>query len=66
MPGSFRSARPFVVLRRDLRYSPLERLFRDGATAPIQFPPGDFCLCAAGVLELGLNIAEMLPPLKRP
>jgi alkylation response protein AidB-like acyl-CoA dehydrogenase len=46
--------------------SPLERFFRDGATAPIQFPPGDFCLGAVGMLELGLNIAEMLPPLKRP
>ena len=46
--------------------SPLERLFRDGATAPIQFPPRDFCLGTVGMLELGLNIAEMLPPLKRP
>jgi len=46
--------------------SPIERLFRDGATAPIQFPPADFCLGAVGVLALGLDIAEMLPPLKRP
>jgi alkylation response protein AidB-like acyl-CoA dehydrogenase len=46
--------------------SPLERLFRDGATAPIQFPPGDFCLGTVGMLELGLDAAEMLPPLKRP
>jgi alkylation response protein AidB-like acyl-CoA dehydrogenase len=46
--------------------SPLERSFRDGATAPIQFPPADFCLGTVGVLELGLNLAEMLPPLKRP
>jgi alkylation response protein AidB-like acyl-CoA dehydrogenase len=46
--------------------SPLERLFRDGATAPIQFPPADFCLGAVGVVELGLDMAEMLPPLKRP
>jgi alkylation response protein AidB-like acyl-CoA dehydrogenase len=46
--------------------SPLERCFRDGATAPIQFPPADFCLGTVGVLELGLNLAEMLPPLKRP
>jgi hypothetical protein len=45
--------------------SPLERLFRDGATAPIQFPPADFCLGTVGVLELGLNVAEMLPPLHR-
>jgi alkylation response protein AidB-like acyl-CoA dehydrogenase len=46
--------------------SPLERRFRDGATAPIQFPPADFCLGTVGVLELGLDLAEMLPPLKRP
>jgi len=46
--------------------SPLERFFRDGATAPIQFPPGDFCLGTVGMLELGLDAAEMLPPLKRP
>jgi alkylation response protein AidB-like acyl-CoA dehydrogenase len=45
--------------------SPLERLFRDGATAPIQFPPADFCLGTVGMLELGLDIAQMLPPLKR-
>jgi alkylation response protein AidB-like acyl-CoA dehydrogenase len=46
--------------------SPLERFFRDGATAPIQFPPGDFCLGTVGMLELELDPAEMLPPLKRP
>jgi len=45
--------------------SPLERLFRDGATAPIQFPPADFCLGAVGVLALGLDMADLLPPLKR-
>ena len=28
--------------------SPLERLFRDGAIAPIQFPPRDFCLASLG------------------
>lgn len=28
--------------------SPLERLFRDGAVAPIQFPPSDFCLSSVG------------------
>jgi alkylation response protein AidB-like acyl-CoA dehydrogenase len=46
--------------------SPLERFFRDGATAPIQFPPGDFCLGTVGMLELGLDATQMLPPLKRP
>jgi alkylation response protein AidB-like acyl-CoA dehydrogenase len=44
--------------------SPLEQLFRDGASAPIMPPTSDFCLDAVGMLELGLNPAEMLPPLK--
>jgi alkylation response protein AidB-like acyl-CoA dehydrogenase len=44
--------------------SPLERLFRDGAVAPVQFPPRDFCLASLGLLELGLDPAEVLPPLK--
>jgi alkylation response protein AidB-like acyl-CoA dehydrogenase len=44
--------------------SPLERLFRDGAVAPIQFPPSDFCLASLGMLELGLNPRDVLPPLK--
>lgn len=45
--------------------SPLERLFRDGAVAPIQFPPRDFCLASLGIMELGLDPHEVLPPLKR-
>jgi alkylation response protein AidB-like acyl-CoA dehydrogenase len=45
--------------------SPLERLFRDGAVAPMQFPPRDFCLSSIAMLELGLNPRELLPPLKR-
>jgi alkylation response protein AidB-like acyl-CoA dehydrogenase len=45
--------------------SPLERLFRDGAVAPIQFPPSDFCLFSLGMLELGLDLQEVLPPLKQ-
>jgi len=44
--------------------SPLERLFRDGAVAPVQFPPRDFCLASLGLLELGLDPAEVLPPLR--
>jgi alkylation response protein AidB-like acyl-CoA dehydrogenase len=45
--------------------SPMERLFRDGAVAPMQFPPSDFCLSNLGVLELGLDAEALLPPLKR-
>ena len=45
--------------------SPLERLFRDGAVAPIQFPPRDFCLASLGMLELSLEPHDVLPPLKR-
>ncbi len=44
--------------------SPLERLFRDGAVAPVQFPPRDFCLAGLGMLELGLDPKDVLPPLK--
>jgi alkylation response protein AidB-like acyl-CoA dehydrogenase len=45
--------------------SPLERLFRDGAIAPIQFPPRDFCLASLGIMELGLDPQDVLPPLQR-
>jgi alkylation response protein AidB-like acyl-CoA dehydrogenase len=44
--------------------SPLERLFRDGAVAPVQFPPRDFCLASLGMLELELDPRDVLPPLK--
>ena len=44
--------------------SPLERYFRDGAVAPVQFPPRDFCLAGLGMLELGLDPSEVLPPMK--
>ena len=44
--------------------SRLEQLFRDGALGPIQPPAADFCLWNMGVFELGLDPAEVLPPLK--
>ena len=44
--------------------SPLERLFRDGAVAPVQFPPRDFCLASLGMLALDLDPRDVLPPLK--
>jgi alkylation response protein AidB-like acyl-CoA dehydrogenase len=44
--------------------SPLERLFRDGAVAPVQFPPRDFCLTSLGLLALDLDPRDVLPPLK--
>jgi alkylation response protein AidB-like acyl-CoA dehydrogenase len=44
--------------------SSLERLFRDGAVAPVQFPPRDFCLASLGMLELDLDPRDVLPPLK--
>jgi alkylation response protein AidB-like acyl-CoA dehydrogenase len=44
--------------------SPLERLFRDGAVAPVQFPPRDFCLASLGLLELELDPRDVLPPLR--
>ena len=42
----------------------LEQLFRDGAIAEIQPPPTDFCLWQMGIHELGLDPAEVLPPLR--
>jgi alkylation response protein AidB-like acyl-CoA dehydrogenase len=44
--------------------SPLERFFRDGAVAPVQFPPRDYCLATLGMFELGLDPRDVLPPLK--
>jgi alkylation response protein AidB-like acyl-CoA dehydrogenase len=44
--------------------SRLEQLFRDGALAPIQPPAADFCLWNMAIYELGLDSAELLPPLK--
>ena len=44
--------------------SRLEQLFRDGAIAPIQPPPADFCLWNMGIHELGLDPADLLPPMK--
>jgi alkylation response protein AidB-like acyl-CoA dehydrogenase len=44
--------------------SRLEQLFRDGALAPIQPPPADFCLWNMGIYELGLDPADVLPPMK--
>ncbi len=44
--------------------SRLEQLFRDGALAPLHPPPADFCLYNMGIFELGLDPANVLPPLK--
>jgi alkylation response protein AidB-like acyl-CoA dehydrogenase len=41
----------------------LEQLFRDGAIAPIQPPPADFCLWNMGLHELGLDPLDVLPPM---
>ncbi len=44
--------------------SRLEQLFRDGALATIQPPQVDFCLWSMGIYELGLNPADVLPPMR--
>ena len=44
--------------------SRLEQLFRDGALAPLHPPPADFCLYNIGIYELGLDPADLLPPLQ--
>ncbi len=46
--------------------SRVEQLFRDGAIAPIQPPPADFCLWNMGLFELGLDAADVPPPMKMP
>ena len=45
--------------------SRLEQLFRDGAIAPIQPPPADFCLWSIGLHELDLDPADVLPPMQQ-
>lgn len=45
--------------------SRLEQLFRDGAIAPIQPPPADFCLWSMGLHELGLDPDDVLPPMRK-
>jgi alkylation response protein AidB-like acyl-CoA dehydrogenase len=45
--------------------SPIERLFRDGATATIMQPSSDVCLSELSVYELQLNRAAIVPPLVR-
>jgi alkylation response protein AidB-like acyl-CoA dehydrogenase len=44
--------------------SRLEQLFRDGALGPLHPPPADFCMHNMALYELGLDPADMLPPLK--
>lgn len=44
--------------------SRLEQLFRDGAIGPLHPPPSDFCLYNMGLHELGIDPADVLPPLK--
>jgi alkylation response protein AidB-like acyl-CoA dehydrogenase len=45
--------------------SRIEQLFRDGAMAPLQPPPADFCLSNIGIHELKLDPMHLLPLLKR-
>ena len=44
--------------------SRLEQLFRDGALEPLHPPPSDFCLYNIGLYELGIDPADVLPPMK--
>jgi alkylation response protein AidB-like acyl-CoA dehydrogenase len=44
--------------------SRIEQLFRDGAIAEIQPPPSDFCLWMMGMHELGIDPAEVMPPVR--
>jgi alkylation response protein AidB-like acyl-CoA dehydrogenase len=42
----------------------LELLFRDGTLGALHTPPSDFCLWVLGIHELGLDPAEIMPPMK--
>jgi alkylation response protein AidB-like acyl-CoA dehydrogenase len=42
----------------------IEQLYRDGALGPLHAPPSDLCLWNMGIHELGLDPAEVPPPLK--
>ena len=44
--------------------SRLEQLFRDGALGPLHPPQSDFCLSNMSAYELGLDPADVVPPLK--
>jgi len=55
-----RSALEMGGAHATFRGSPLERFFRDGATATIMPPPSDHCLTQLGISELGLDPAEVL------
>ena len=45
--------------------SKLELLFRDGVTATIHHPPGDYCLSEASIYELGLDRNLIQPPIPK-
>jgi alkylation response protein AidB-like acyl-CoA dehydrogenase len=45
--------------------SPIERLFRDGATATIMQPSSDVCLAELSIYQLRLDRTAVLPPLAR-
>lgn len=45
--------------------SEVERLFRDGATSTIMYPPSDLCSDSAGIIELGLEFGDLCLPLEK-
>jgi hypothetical protein len=53
-----------VFAARCLGGSGMSCFLRDGAVAPVQFPPRDFCLSTLGIFELGPDPGDVLPPLK--
>ena len=59
-----RSALEMGGAQATFKGSPLERFFRDGATATLMPPPTDHCLTELGISELGLDPAEVLPTLR--
>ena len=63
--GTIRSALEMGGGHALLKGDPLERLYRDGASATIHHPPSDYCLSEVSRLDLGLDPAEIQPPVRK-
>jgi alkylation response protein AidB-like acyl-CoA dehydrogenase len=59
-----RTALPLGGAHALFKTSPLERLLRDGASAPIKLPSRDACLASPGIIGLGLDAHKALQALQ--
>jgi alkylation response protein AidB-like acyl-CoA dehydrogenase len=61
---TLRSALTMCGAHALFKTSAIERFYRDGASAPIMPPSSDAALDNLGALALGLDLTQVLPPLK--